>query len=51
MINYSYLYRPHVPFMAPKKYFDLYDLSDFEVPESSDAYLESILITQWLKIH
>ena len=28
--------------MAPKKYFDLYDLSDFQVPESSDAYLETI---------
>ena len=36
------LYRPHVPFVAPKKYFDLYDLSDFEIPESSDAYLETI---------
>ena len=36
------LYRPHVPFVAPKKYFDLYDLKDFQVPESSDAYLETI---------
>ena len=36
------LYRPHVPFVAPKKYFDLYDLADFQVPESSDEYLQTI---------
>lgn len=36
------LYRPHVPFVAPKKYFDLYDLEDFKIPESSDTYLKTI---------
>ena len=36
------LYRPHVPFVAPKKYFDLYDINDFSVPETSDEYLETI---------
>ena len=36
------LYRPHVPFVAPKKYFDLYDSADFEIPDSSDAYLETL---------
>lgn len=36
------LYRPHVPFVAPKKYFDLYDQVDFQIPESSNAYLETI---------
>ena len=33
------LYRPHVPFVAPKAYFDLYDPNDFTVPQSSEAYL------------
>ena len=36
------LFRPHIPFVAPKKYFDLYDIKDFSVPESSDEYLQTI---------
>ncbi|MFB1027912.1 MAG: sulfatase, partial [Flavobacteriaceae bacterium] len=36
------LYRPHVPFVAPKKYFDLYDATDFTVPQSTDGYLNTI---------
>ena len=36
------LYRPHVPFVAPKAYFDLYDPNDFTVPQSSEAYLNSL---------
>ena len=36
------LYRPHVTFVATKKYFDLYDLADFQVPESSNDYLKTI---------
>ena len=36
------LYRPHVPFVAPKKYFDLYDSTDFTVPQSNDTYLKTI---------
>jgi len=36
------LYRPHVPFVAPKKYFDIYDLADIDIPENSDEYLQSI---------
>lgn len=36
------LYRPHVPFVAPKAYFDLYDPNDFTVPQSSEAYLNTL---------
>jgi len=36
------LYRPHVPFVAPKSYFDLYDINDFNVPSSSEDYLKTI---------
>jgi arylsulfatase A-like enzyme len=36
------LYRPHVPFVAPKAYYDLYNVDDFEVPKSSDQYLETL---------
>lgn len=36
------LYRPHVPFVAPKKYYNIHALDDFSVPESSDAYLQTI---------
>ena len=36
------LYRPHVPFVAPKSYFDLYDINDFNVPSSSENYLKTI---------
>ena len=36
------LYRPHVPFVAPKIYFDLYDIDDFSVPESSEDYLQTL---------
>lgn len=44
------LYRPHVPFVAPKKYFDLYDIDDFEVPESSEEYLKTIPKTASLTV-
>ena len=36
------LYRPHVPFVAPKAYFDMYDINDFNVPKSSNDYLKTI---------
>jgi arylsulfatase A-like enzyme len=36
------LYRPHTPYVAPKKYFDLYETNEMEIPESSDAYLKSL---------
>ena len=36
------LYRPHTPYVAPKKYYDMYDSNDIEIPEISDQYLMSI---------
>ena len=36
------LYRPHTPFVAPKKYYDLYDSKDLEIPEISIEYLNTI---------
>ncbi len=31
-------YRPHDPFHAPKKYFDLYNPAKFDLPKSPDGY-------------
>jgi uncharacterized sulfatase len=31
-------YRPHDPFVSPKKYFDLYPLDQMEIPKSPDGY-------------
>lgn len=36
------LYRPHTPYVAPKKYYDMYDSNDIEMPEILDQYLMSI---------
>ena len=36
------LYRPHVPFVAPEKYFKLHKNKGFSVPETSNQYLNSI---------
>ena len=36
------LYRPHVPFVAPKAYFDLHKKSEFTIPYCDDAYLKTI---------
>ncbi|MCH2206009.1 MAG: sulfatase [Lentisphaerales bacterium] len=32
------LYRPHIPYIAPKKYFDLYDLDKVKLPEIAPNY-------------
>ena len=36
------MYRPHTPYVAPKKYFEKYDRESIKVPVSSDKYLKSI---------
>lgn len=36
------LYRPHTPYVAPKKYFDMYPLVDIEVPVLPDGYLDTL---------
>ena len=35
-------YRPHTPYVAPKKYFDLYDRSLIEIPNCGDDYLATL---------
>ena len=35
------LYKPHTPYFAPKKYYDLDETNEMEIPESSDAYLKT----------
>tara|TARA_B110000037_G_scaffold222740_1_gene299223 strand:- start:310 stop:1929 length:1620 start_codon:yes stop_codon:yes gene_type:complete len=35
-------FRPHTPFVAPKKYFDLYNKDDIKIPKSSPEYLKTI---------
>ena len=38
------MYRPHTPFVAPKKYFDMYNRDSLKIPYSGsdDAYLKTI---------
>jgi iduronate 2-sulfatase len=35
-------YRPHCPYVAPKKYFDLYPLEQIQMPSFSDAEMKQI---------
>lgn len=35
-------YKPHTPFVAPKKYFDLYDIDQIKVPTVPSGYLDTI---------
>ena len=36
------LYRPHTPYVAPKKYFDMYPTSDITVPSVPEGYYETL---------
>ncbi len=36
------LYRPHTPYVAPKRYFDLYPPDKITVPRLPDGYLETL---------
>ena len=36
------LYRPHIPFVAPKKYFSMYDEKKIQVPSNGDDFLLSV---------
>lgn len=42
-------YRPHVPLIAPKRYFDLYDIDDINTPEDKipERYAESLVEPTW----
>jgi len=35
-------YKPHTPYVAPKKYFDLYDLNEITVPTVPEGYFDTI---------
>ncbi len=35
-------YKPHTPFVAPKKYFDLYDPADLPLPNVPKGYFETL---------
>ena len=36
------MYRPHTPYVAPKKYFELYPTDKIKVPETPAGYLETL---------
>lgn len=36
------LFRPHTPYVAPKKYFDLYDRNAIKLPETPEGYEKTI---------
>ena len=46
------MYRPHTPYVAPKKYFDMYDMDEMEIPYdgSTDEYLSTIPLPAALSV-
>ena len=45
-------YKPHLPFKAPRKYFELYDTQDFDLPASSVSPIDApgSALTNWSAI-
>jgi len=39
--------RPHVPFTAPRKYFDMYDLDEIRIPEVPEDEMSDIPVVLW----
>lgn len=37
-------YKPHTPYVAPRKYFDMYDKNDIIIPYTPEGYLETLPI-------
>src|SRR5690606_13713959 len=35
-------YRPHCPYISPKKYFDMYPVEEIELPEEPDGHLKKV---------
>ena len=35
-------FKPHTPYVAPKKYFDMYDINDIEIPDMNNEFLNTI---------
>ncbi|MCF7816780.1 MAG: sulfatase [Kiritimatiellales bacterium] len=35
-------YKPHTPYVSPKKYFDMYDPKDMVVPQVPDGYFDTL---------
>ncbi|QDT07848.1 Choline-sulfatase [Rubripirellula lacrimiformis] len=36
------LFRPHTPYVAPKRYFEMYPIDEIQIPKVPDDYLETI---------
>lgn len=45
-------YKPHLPFVAPQKYWDLYDRSEIEIPSPAepDGVAEYALVPSWYEV-
>lgn len=44
------LYRPHVPFVAPKSYYDRFNINDFYIDQNNNDYLQSIPLPAALSV-